>query len=656
MNPMRLMLVAMLCLSGCAVQRTVTITTRPPDATIKIRGIERGRGEITERLIFGENNEVIPITASRKGFQDRTISLTAANVQGTVQIDLKPHVRRVSITTSPVPAIISIDNVAVTPEPVSAFSTDVEFTVDANDNWISHVIKAERQGFVKSETTINWADTRSIYELKLEPMRKDVNITSNPPGATIYLDGEELGTAPVSVKNRVFEFDTLANSWVDHTVRVVKPGFDPIDRKINWDDGQNDYVIDMIPKQKTLLLRTDPPSAQVAIEGVTVNREGNTHVANLVYTPINDRGDLKSYKAVITHKGEGTEYHPAELNIPWDNGKTEYAVKLREVLSQPVPGAAAVMTRGGDGWSLMSAPMKTIGMKFTNEPQGSQPQQIVQLGKNETIGSISVSPDGQFLVYSVISAKPTEKGAEPTSQMFRTRTDGGGATALSDGRSIDLTPSFTAAGDRIVFASNRASRRFQIHAINAAGDGGVTRLTTSDSNDIWPSVDAEAKPRLFYQAQIDTRSDPRLYVTQIGTMLQTDLTTLGGSQPKVSPKNDSVIYVAANEKSGRRDIFRVSDAGGSAENLTNADADDTDPAWNFSGGQIAFASDRGKDGEDNRQNYDIWILDLSGGAAPKQITRNGSLDDLPAWDPSGEAIYFRSNRGGNWGIWKITVD
>jgi hypothetical protein len=25
------------------------------------------------------------------------------------------------------------------------------------------------------------------------------------------------------------------------------------------------------------------------------------------------------------------------------------------------------------------------------------------------------------------------------------------------------------------------------------------------------------------------------------------------------------------------------------------------------------------------------------------------------WDPGGNAIYFRSNRGGEWGIWKVNV-
>jgi hypothetical protein len=37
------------------------------------------------------------------------------------------------------------------------------------------------------------------------------------------------------------------------------------------------------------------------------------------------------------------------------------------------------------------------------------------------------------------------------------------------------------------------------------------------------------------------------------------------------------------------------------------------------------------------------------------VTRNESWDDGPAWDATGRTLFFRSNRGGQWGIWKIDV-
>jgi len=499
---------------------------------------------------------------------------------------------------------------------------------------------------------VQWSDSQPLYNMKLDAMRKDLKITTNPSGAKVFVDGEEIGKSPLVDRQRPFEFDTIANTWVEHVIRVEKPGYDPIEKRVSWDAGNMDYPIELIPNRKTVTIATDPPGATVVIDGVPVLQKDDAPAsADLIFTPINDAGELKKFTAKITKKTPEAEYYPASLSILWEQGKTDYTIKLREILSQPIPATSLKMVRQSGEWTMRAEPKPTIGMKFVTELEGQSPQKIAQVNPGQTIGSISISPDGQFLVYTTVSGE----GTEPISQMQRIRTDGtGGATSLSDGRSLDVTPSFTAAGDRIVFASNRAGKKLSIWAISANGEGGVTRFTQGDTNDLYPSVDADAKPRLFYQAHIDTRPDARLYMVQVGTNLQTDLTTLGGMQPRVSPSNDYVVYVLSNDKTGKRDICRVSDKGGSAENLTG-EADNIDPAWNAGGSQIAFASDRGKEAEDGRNNYDIWVLDPNNPNQPRQITRNGSVDDMPVFDPAGDNIYFRSNRGGAWGIWKIAV-
>jgi len=82
--------------------------------------------------------------------------------------------------------------------------------------------------------------------------------------------------------------------------------------------------------------------------------------------------------------------------------------------------------------------------------------------------------------------------------------------------------------------------------------------------------------------------------------------------------------------------------------------DECDPAWARTGGKIAYASDAGTD-DAGRRNYDVYVLNVSDPSHPVRITLNGSRDDSPAWDPTGRSLYFRSNRGGKWGIWKAAV-
>jgi Tol biopolymer transport system component len=52
----------------------------------------------------------------------------------------------------------------------------------------------------------------------------------------------------------------------------------------------------------------------------------------------------------------------------------------------------------------------------------------------------------------------------------------------------------------------------------------------------------------------------------------------------------------------------------------------------------------------------VYVMNVTGkDRRQTRVTYNGSWDDVPAWDPGGKTLFFRSNRGGQWGIWKIAV-
>ena len=78
-----------------------------------------------------------------------------------------------------------------------------------------------------------------------------------------------------------------------------------------------------------------------------------------------------------------------------------------------------------------------------------------------------------------------------------------------------------------------------------------------------------------------------------------------------------------------------------------------DPAWSPDGRRMAYSSLAGVDGE-GRPNYDIWLLDLESGQRT-QITSNGSADVLPRFDSTGRLVYFISNRGRQWAVWRLPV-
>src|SRR5690606_27819452 len=118
----------------------------------------------------------------------------------------------------------------------------------------------------------------------------------------------------------------------------------------------------------------------------------------------------------------------------------------------------------------------------------------------------------------------------------------GGEQQLTDGQSLELQPSFTPDGRRVVFSSNRMSRKVTVCRINTDGTGGITEITRGDSFDLWPTVDSDPRARLFYTRYMENRDQPRLYSQQMDANIRTDLTDRSGSQPRPSPQADAIVF------------------------------------------------------------------------------------------------------------------
>ena len=69
------------------------------------------------------------------------------------------------------------------------------------------------------------------------------------------------------------------------------------------------------------------------------------------------------------------------------------------------------------------------------------------------------------------------------------------------------------------------------------------------------------------------------------------------------------------------------------------------------GDSVVFVRRR-TDLESNRGRTDLWMVDVEGGA-PLRLTQDPASDHSPAWDPSGEAVYFLSSRSGSSQVWKL---
>jgi WD40-like Beta Propeller Repeat/PEGA domain len=646
-------------LVGCATNRTVTISTIPPFAMINVDGHDVGKAPVTQQLTWNNDAQVHVVRADKAGYTEATKELLRDDASTDVLLELSQDQEKLTIHVDPVPAIVKVDGNQLSPEPTSDIETPpLNFTIDAKGNWTTHTITAERTGFQIATATAKYSDPNNptaTYTLTLEPLSKKLNVTTNLPDAKVYFDDDTKPLEPGEEKQ--FQYDTQREDWVTHRLTAKRAGYPDNAIPMSWDDGKTDYSISLAAKAKSIRIHTTPPGAVVTMDDKELPRDpatGDSIAVNTPFPPVDEKGTLKTYNVMITKPEENNvEWYPKPMTISWDDGKTAYDETLDQIRTVTLPLLTFQMTKGPNGWDHVAKTVDTLAAKDVNEPSGMTVQRLTpEVAKGQSIDSIAVSPDGSRLIFTVLVEKPSLH-----SLMYSISTDGKGvAQLMNDGKSLDVTPSFSPDGSQILFSSDRAASRLNVWGIAADGARLANVYTSGFTNDLWPTMDSDPKANIYCESYTDRQDLPRIYKAQVGTIVQADLGVEGAHQPRINPTNDTVLFSEYNAKTGKRDIFTVGVNGGITTNLTNTpDADEYDAVWDRSGARIAYVSDLGED-KNKQHNANIWARDLdTPNSVAKQITFNVSQDDCPVWDPSGRAIYFRSNRGGEWGIWKIEL-
>lgn len=246
---------------------------------------------------------------------------------------------------------------------------------------------------------------------------------------------------------------------------------------------------------------------------------------------------------------------------------------------------------------------------------------------------------------------------------------------------VDLTPAFSPDGEYLLFASNRDQRNrsdiFRRPAIRPGALDVVTR-NLPDGGAAWPSQATDGTIAFgFYPAGAQSADNGHIYAKIGGLGGYDSLIVQGGTQPAISPDGQLVAYLSQGDLwissiDGSQQRRLTTDAAalldGFARSSLTSEADRErfeqfeqqwltqpyrDLTWSSDGRWLAYSSLSGTDAE-GRPNYDIWLLDLDTGRQ-MQITTNGSADLLPRFDAEAREIYFLSNRGGQWMVWKLPV-
>ena len=450
-----------------------------------------------------------------------------------------------------------------------------------------------------------------------------------------------------------------------------------------------------------LTVVTDPPDATVVVtsaKGTAVKQEAAPVKLDVQFSTENPRYTItakppksKAEEFVETSRELSAEQYKTLHQLA--KGNRRMVLKLDKAKFRP-DFQVIVSPEPKKGWTGVISKVRSF--IDTAEQGGAVPTRVVELDQADAgLSGMSISPDGKRIVFAASSfetdpaeAYASRKGATKAgteiglkrANLRGVRVTGGGIQHITTEDFKDLYPTFSSDGRHLIFSSNR--RRPQsndILRISADGRSGIADIYVDRRGEraVSPSMAGDGTVAFALypdnwtgpkDGQIWTVGGRNVFTTQVAK----------GVHPRISPDGRHIAYVGADGN-----IWVVGSDGKGKTSLTNRAKEIIDrfkkklagpelsefkahekdgrvlrvyspyshPSWSSDSKRIVYTSMEGPD-PTGRPNQDIWIMNRDG-SGPQQLTTNGSVDRSPVMSPDHRHIYFVSNRGLRWAIWRI---
>jgi Tol biopolymer transport system component len=629
-----LVMAAAALLTGCVATKTVTITSSPPGATIFVEGQQQaGTSPITTKLEFQPKTAAYDVTAKLPGFQDgRTTIAYQSKDKTEYVVTLERYRKDVQLTSVPDGATVFTNGQQAGPTPL----TLKELVFDDADKPIG--VTFHKDGYKDAKTNISYQPTnRTEYVVTLERYRKNVKLTSVPDGATVFLNGQQAGTTPLT-KELVFD-----NAEQPIEVTFKKDGYKDAKTNISYQPSERtEYVVTLERYRKNVKLTSVPDGATVFLNG---QQAGITPLIGkeIVF-------DAAEKPIEVTFRKDG--YKDAKTNISYEpSQKTDYSVILEKVETVSIELLSIEPQQTDKGVKLALVRKPTLAYLETIE-RSPNVASVTRVTANEdngvSIDTPVVSPTEEVILFGEFVEE--EKGLTYCN-LQKQKIGSSAKMRLTYGKYLDSFPAFTPDGKRVVFSSNRTSSNPILWIVSAEEPIGIAMLTHTLAEDFSPSVSSETNNNLVvFASNPPNAEEPQIWSVHLDGGMETQLRE--GEYPQISPDCRKILFIRRDKITKKKQLWVMNIEGSGETQLTqNTDYEIFSARWSPDGKWITYASDEGLDSQ-KRHNRDIWLM-TPDGSKRTQLTTNGSYDDSPCWDSKGEYIYFRSNRGGAWNIWRV---
>jgi|GEM_PF-1882232 hypothetical protein len=237
---------------------TIYVESSPPGAVISLNGENQGRTPVTIRGLWPGS---YTITAELAGYQKYTTTTDiSGSTRSPVYCQLVPDSpgKGLYIVSTPSEAKVYLDGElrGVTPLVLAGTATgshSVEVRLSGYAEW-KETVEVPEGGTKTISAILNKQDTEVI---------RGINVSSNPAGARVMLDGLAKGTAPVTLKN-------LAAGI--HILELEYPGYNDWKSTVDVPETEmKEVFVNLTPKPGSLpgwiTVSSSPENASVTLDG-----------------------------------------------------------------------------------------------------------------------------------------------------------------------------------------------------------------------------------------------------------------------------------------------------------------------------------------------------------------------------------------------------
>ena len=236
---------------------------------------------------------------------------------------------------------------------------------------------------------------------------------------------------------------------------------------------------------------------------------------------------------------------------------------------------------------------------------------------------------------------------DPNSEIWTMDWDGNNQKALTNLRTLSITPGISADGSRLAFTTY-AKGNPGIMVVNTETGRQVSFYNQQASLNTTPSFSPDGK--LIYYASTASGASQVVVAGVDGQgFRRVSHRNAVDVEPKVNPKNPGTLLFVGGP--GAQQIYRMNTDGVGVERITNGEGEASNPAWNPDGQHIAFSWTSGY----AKGDWNIFVMDV-GSRQYVQLTHGEGKNENPSWAPDGRHLVFASTRSGRSQLYTMLAD